>query len=442
MSLISRIFSGSSNEPVDQGKTSVGPASAIQQEEISVEILKQLIPIRNLEDEELSAFATEIRPEKFPLQSTLFESGVDTDSVLYLLDGTVSMETECGKNYTIDSDSAKARFPLSSGRKHSATAKAESEVCVLRVSNRIMGSTETVGSDTSFTTAMSKLNVSSEVRESRLFEAFCQHFSQDSPKLPTLPDVAVKLREAIEKNGSLNDVVEIVQVDTTIAAKLIQVANCPLYVASKSVNNCRDAVLRLGLNATRNLVTSISIKHLMQCKQKEIRQRLKALWKQNANLSCLSFVLASETKAVNPEEALLAGLICDVGVIPFLQFVDNFPVDLYEPEEIDLIAPIICAPAGAFLLKKWDFPENLVAIPELAEKWYHDESDTLDLADIVILSKLHSYIGTPNMANLPAINSIPACSKLKDGTLSPEHSLSVLHNAKDRIKEAFSIFAS
>jgi HD-like signal output (HDOD) protein len=88
------------------------------------------------------------------------------------------------------------------------------------------------------------------------------------------------------------------------------------------------------------------------------------------------------------------------------------------------------------LLKKWDFPANLIEIPMLAEDWYHDSGNALAMSDIVILSKLHSYIGTRRMAELPAINSIPACAKLKDGRLSPTYSLKVLHDAEDRIRKA------
>lgn len=436
MSLISRIFTSPEASP------SSGPGTPDVTTEISIETLKQLIPIRNIEEDQLNAFASEVRAEIHPAGSVLFKSGDNDDTVLYLLDGSVEIGTDCGQTYTIDADSAKARFPLSSGRQHTSTARSQSRTRVLRVSSRIMASSDTPDTDSGFASVISRLKLPPEIRENRLFEAFCQHFSQDEPNLPTLPDVAQKLRRAVAQDQSLEQIVKIVQLDTSIAAKLVQVANSPLYLARNPVKNCREAVLRLGLNATRNLVTSISIKHLMRCKDREIRQRMKSLWKQNANLSCLCFVLASETRTVNPEDALLAGLVSDIGLIPFLQFADNFPSELSQSEDLDLIAPIIRGPAGAFLLQRWDFAEEFITLPELAENWYYPGSDQLDLADIVILSKLHSYIGTPRMAELPPINSIPACSKLKDGTLSPEHSLNVLHNAKDRIRDTMSIFST
>ncbi|MCI0653064.1 MAG: HDOD domain-containing protein [Methylococcaceae bacterium] len=440
MSLIARIFS--TNQKVSVQPAPVSTGRPLVSEVIDIDILKTLIPIRSIGDEELNAFAADNKSEVFPAGSVLFESGEQDDSVLYLLEGTVRMETDCGTSYLVDAHSAKARFPLSSGRQHGATAYAQGDVSVLRVSNRVMALNEGPRQTDSLLKTLQQADIPDEVHNLRLFESYCQHLAHDKIKIPMLPDVAVKLRKAIAQDLPIDRLVDIVQLDASIASKLIQVANCPLFLAKGRVSNCRDAIIRLGLNATRNLVISLSIKHLINCKHKEIRQRLKDLWQQSAHLSCLSFVLAAETKQVNPEEALLAGLIADIGLIPFLQFVDNFPKELYEPEDVDKISPYVKGPSGRYLLAKWDFPNELAAIPDVSENWYHDQGERLQLADIVILSRLHRYIGTPKMAELPAINSVPACGKLEDGTLSPEHSLNVLHQAKDKIRETLTILGS
>jgi len=414
---------------------------ALEPEPITVASLKQLIPIRNIHDDELNAFALENKSEVYAAKSILFKINEQASSALYLLEGQVQITVEGGESYKIESDSAKANFPLSSGRQHSGTAVALTDVRILRVSNRIMGSTTPRKSVVEFGDLFAEIEAPEEIRKSRLYEAFFQYYGQEHPTLPTIPDIASKLRKALNEDVPISKVVDIVQLDPAIATKLIQVANCPLYIAAKPVTSCREAVVRLGLNATRTLVTSITLKQLFKCKTIAIQQKSRKCWQQSVQLSCLCFVLASETKTVNPEDALLAGLICDIGMIPFLQFADNFPSDFFEPNEIDLVAPYIRGPAGSFLMDKWEFNEPLVSIPQNSENWYYNTDEEINLTDVVILSKLHSYIGTSTITNLPPINSIPACSKLADGTLSPEHSLNVLHHAKDRVKEAFSIFS-
>ena len=83
----------------------------------------------------------------------------------------------------------------------------------------------------------------------------------------------------------------------------------------------------------------------------------------------------------------------------------------------------------------------MTQIPHHAEDWYFESGDELSLVDIVILAKLHSYIGQTKSKELPYINSIPAYSKLKDGKLNPDFTLNVLHKAQQRINAAMQILS-
>ena len=166
------------------------------------------------------------------------------------------------------------------------------------------------------------------------------------------------------------------------------------------------------------------------------------IWKQSIYISSICYVLAKETHKVNPEEALLAGLICDIGLVPFLNYSANLPSEYYTEKEIAAALPHIRGPVGAYILHEWDFPEELIGIPLNCEDWYQHKENHLTLTDIVVLAKLHSKIGKPAMAHLPAITSIPAASKLEQVLLSPENSLHILHDAQTKINEAKRAFSN
>jgi HD-like signal output (HDOD) protein len=406
---------------------------------ISAEILNSLFPIRNLSDEVRSAFSIDRTAEVCGVGSVLFSRGEKVDSVYYLLEGSVLMELGEGTSYQVHADTAKARFPLCAGQCYSGTAHALTDVQFLRVSPKIMSGGCEAG-DKPLSLDLSSLDVPESVRQSHLFQSFCQHFADEALKVPTLPDVAVKLRKAMESDVGMEEVARIVQMDAAIAAKLVHVANSPLYLSINTIQTCQDAIVRLGLAATRNLVVSYSLRQIFQCRDPFINQLLRAEWKKSINLSCLCWVLASENGDANPSEAQLAGLTADIGVVPFLYYVENLPRDYWSPEELDTVIPYIRGPVGAFVLSQLNFPPELVNIPSLAEAWLHDSGPTLTLSDIVMMSRLHSYIGTPKMAEVPAINSVPACSKLRKGELTPELTLKVLHEAKDKINQSLKLF--
>lgn len=408
---------------------------------VTLDTLRQLFPIRNLDDDELAAFALERKAEVYGPGSILFYLGNPADYAYYLLEGTVAMKVDGGKTYTVDADTAKARFPLCAGKRHTATAEALTDIQVLRVSAKIMA----LGSAKHGAPHILDVHdpeIPALVRDSHLFQAFCQYYREEELHIPSLPEVAFKLDQAIRDDVGMAEVARIIQLDPVIAAKLVHVANSPLYLPARPIQTCHDAVNRLGLVATRNLVTGFALRQVFKCKDPYLAKVFLNCWKQSVYLSALCYVLATDNPGINREEALFAGLIADIGMIPFLYFADHCPRELWWPADVEAVIPHVRGPVGAYLLRHWDFPETLADMPLRAEDWYHDGGETLGLADIVILSKLHSYIGTPRMANLPAINAIPACGKLKDGRLSPEYSLQVLHEARDQIAQIMKFFDS
>lgn len=438
MEILNRFFSRKEESSVAKPSDASPPSDQAEGMPITLDQLKQLIPIRNLDEEALMAFAAEQRAEFLPAGSVLFEPGVHDDSVLYLLQGTVNLNVDPASAIEVEAGTAKARFPLCCATPQNITARAKTNVQVLRVSSKVMNVGASGGE--SSIPRIDLTYLPGRVRNSNLVNTFVQALEDEEIHLPVLPAVALKLRKAMEKDVSIADATSIIQLDPAIAARVVRVANSPLYLPAHPITTCRDAVTRLGLAATRNLVISLTLKQIFRGKQPLIKQMLQDTWKHSVHLSSLSCVLAAENRSVNPEEALLAGLLCDIGIVPFLNFAESFPAIHIDPEEITEAIPYIRGPSGARVLDKWDFPPKLTEIPLLAEDWFHDSGETLQLSDVVMLSRLHSYIGTPRMAELPPFSAIPAARKLRDNALSPEHSLRVLHQARENIAELMKLF--
>lgn len=404
---------------------SVGP-------KITVEALKQLFPIRNLSEEILESFAADNYVEMIPAGNTLFTVNQLTDCAIYLLSGRVALSDQNGKSYEIEAGSAQAKFPLCSGSRHTTTAVAKTPAGILRVCLDIMASTNRV--------EHGALVITDEFRHNRLLALFAEHFREHELEIPSLPEVAVNLRRAIQKDVGIPEAVKIIQLDPVISAKLIEVANCPLYLTHVRASNCQDAVLRIGLNATRSLVIALSIKQIFRSKSPLLKGILEDIWRESLYLSALCHVLANNSKQQNPEDALLAGLICDIGALPFLSFVANLPAEFVNDAEIREAIPVLKAPVGATVLKEWGFPKEFIDVALASNDWFENSNDKLTLTDIVVLSRLHALIGKKSSIEIPAITAIPAASKLKNIALSPENTLAILHEAKAQIHAALSIF--
>ena len=68
---------------------------------------------------------------------------------------------------------------------------------------------------------------------------------------------------------------------------------------------------------------------------------------------------------------------------------------------------------------------------DLRMEWLRDSGKPADYADIVIVAQLHSYLGTPEMENLPHIDATPAYRKLGLGEFDPQTGLAVLRAANN-----------
>ncbi|MDP2902728.1 MAG: HDOD domain-containing protein [Methylovulum sp.] len=451
MNWFTKLFSRYLTPPRTSKKTSdVKPVSvnnpylctepvAINTQKIPLSLLKKFVPIRGLDD--ISFGNLNQQTLTFTPGSVVFRLGQPRDSVYYLLQGRIALQPDGDKSYSLADDSPMANLPLSSGKTFGATATAITDVTILAISGDIIqmwtkNSRKQVSSLKSL-----ELELPDPLADDPFFSAFSKAFRENKLRLPSLPHVAIKLKKAMLNDIGIKEVVNIIQIDAPIVTRLIQIANSALYVTESDITNCHGAVTRLGLDITRNLVTSMGMKQMFHCKNPRLMKIMQTLWKDSLYISSLSYVLAEECSAVNPEDALLAGLICNIGVIPILHFAEEYPDELTALEKLQSAITLLGPSVGTLVLQKLGFSEELASIPMHAENWFYESDEySVNLIDIVIMAKLHSYIGSERNKALPFINTIPAYAKLKNGKLSPDFSLHALHKAKQRINTVTKIF--
>jgi len=186
-------------------KTKKQPSAAASPatEDLSAELLKQMIPIRNLSDEELESFVLDNKAEVLPAKSILFNAGDPIDAVVFLLRGTVSLIDSQGNSHDIEAETLKAKFPLASGVKHITTGKAKTQISILRVSPKIMTLDKVK-------TEHARLKIPEHLANSRLLQVFSESYMDDELEIPSLPRVAIKLRKAMQQDIGIAEAVDII----------------------------------------------------------------------------------------------------------------------------------------------------------------------------------------------------------------------------------------
>ncbi len=185
-------------------------------------------------------------------------------------------------------------------------------------------------------------------------------------KLPTQPEIAVKIREIEEDENILPaKVASIISLDPGLAARIIRIANSPLMRGTTEISSLQNAVTRLGLSFVCHTVVGLAMEQIFQATHELIDKYMYQVWNESTEVAAYSHVIAKNFTSLPPEMASLAGLMHRVGILPLLTYAADHN-ELLEDEILlkDLIHtyhPTI----GESILKAWDFPEEIVNIHKI-----------------------------------------------------------------------------
>jgi len=269
----------------------------------------------------------------------------------------------------------------------------------------------------------------------QLTERINNEFETGRISLPSLPEIALKVRKAVnDKDKSIRDLATLIQSDPSITARIIQISNSPLYMTATIVNDCYSAISKLGMKTTRDIVTCLVLHNMFTTSHVQIRKRLEKIWKESSFVASISSVLARKIKHLEVDSALLAGLVCNIGKLPILNYIEEFPELLDDDKQIDAILDSMHCLIGVKILRKWGFGESIQNIPEQTNDFMRNASGEVDYADVVIVAKVHSLFGTSESSRLPLLTDIPSFKKLALSDEGAEASMQVLQEAKEDIQ--------
>ncbi len=270
----------------------------------------------------------------------------------------------------------------------------------------------------------------------RLINRIKEDFRAGKLKVPSLPEVAFRIRSAIQdQNKSALQIAKIIQLDPVLTARLLQVVNSPLYRGARKIVDCHKAVSRLGFSTTRNLVSSFAVQQVFGARNPRVRKTLKSIWRHSSHVAAISYVLGRLTSGIQPDRALLAGLVHDIGVLPVLQYTEACPEVLHDEAEFIHLVRALSKKLGTLVLKAWNMDEELTRIPELIADFDYAPDRAADCADIVIVAHVHAEYNDAAGSEFPDLTKIASYRKLPISKMGADASLELLEEARGEVAE-------
>lgn len=221
-------------------------------------------------------------------------------------------------------------------------------------------------------------------------------------QLPTLPEVALRVRDVVDdENANAEKIADIIATDAALSARLIQVGNSPLYRGRQEIDRLTMVIARLGNKLVRNLVTSQVMKQMFQATNEQVDLKLRAVWEHSVEVASIARALAGQVPGVQADQAMLAGLLHDVGTLPILYRAEEREDILETPGMLDDLIIRLHARVGGAILQHWKFPQALVAVAAEHENLDRDHDGPVDLVDLVQVANLQSHLDSAHpLANI------------------------------------------
>jgi len=230
--------------------------------------------------------------------------------------------------------------------------------------------------------------------------------------LPTLPEVALRVREVAEDpNATINKLAEVIGNDAALTVRIIKVANSPLLRASRQIDDLNMALMRLGMEYTSNLATGLAMEQMFQATSDMVDKRMRDVWSRSSEIAGICHVLCKHHSKLKVDKATLAGLVHKIGVLPILTYAEENNALLRDSMTLDTVIEQLHPVIGEKILQSWDFPTDLMNVPRDHNNFARQTKEA-DYADLVTIALLQSYMGVDHPYGKIDYNTVTAFERL------------------------------
>lgn len=199
-------------------------------------------------------------------------------------------------------------------------------------------------------------------------EQMLQHKIQhDQLTLPTLPEVALKVRQrSAEQDISLPEMADVISQDPAVAARMIKVANSAFMGRSIKVSTLNQAVTRIGLSQIRNIAIAMALEQVFVSKHKLVQQQLDNLWQSSVQVAAVASAALSyytshtSGTGLNKDVLTLMALVHNIGAMPVLTEAERNEKLLGDARFLINLANQLAPQISARILYTWGFAELFV----------------------------------------------------------------------------------
>lgn len=195
--------------------------------------------------------------------------------------------------------------------------------------------------------------------------------------IATLPEITLRIIELVEDQSSTaQDLHKVIQNDPALCSRILKVVNSAFYGLPRQIGSINRAIVLLGLNAVKNIAIAASLTKLFRGGDLCPRFSARDLWTHSMATAAASKLICDQLKLGLPDEAFLAGLIHDIGIMVEMQATREKLLQVFDKMKFDpagipqtnmreieraTVGADHCA-FGMALCESWKFPKSFAHV--------------------------------------------------------------------------------
>jgi len=228
-------------------------------------------------------------------------------------------------------------------------------------------------------------------------QALASELSGGKIELPGFPHIVMRVQKVLgDENADGTRIVKVLGSEPVLASQIVRMANsAALNPGGVHVTDLRAAVARVGLDTVRSATIAFAMRQLRDAPSlKGLEAPLGVLWRRSVQVASLSCVVARKLTTVNPDTALLAGLLQGIGRLYILTRASGHRALFADQDSYQTIEQDWHLSIAAALLENWGIADEIVQAVHESENIDRESRGPVSLADVLaagtILAEHHN----------------------------------------------------
>jgi HD-like signal output (HDOD) protein len=243
-------------------------------------------------------------------------------------------------------------------------------------------------------------------------ERLAQDLRDERLELPAFPEAVIRIQRVLQSPDTrADDVVRILSSEPALAARLLRMANSAEFRrVDQNITDLKTAVARMGFNMVRSVAVAFAMRQLRRkdSYSAAAQLQLEHAWEDSLAASASCFVIAKRFTRLNPDQALLTGLLHVLGRLYIIMRAKD-TAELSDAEMRQVIDGWH-ASIGKAILESWGLPEELQHAVAHQDELESQQDGVVSLTDVLIAAKLLSNNETDG-AKFPALRRVGVAAK-------------------------------